>query len=447
MTLPQARARGATLTTWTWDEPTLAREITRASAAFLSASPQVTPLREAPGTWWVGAQGFEGIGGEGHLARLLLRLARAWHPDARVAIADTCITAQTATWSTRAHREPVHIAPGEDAVYLMRVPLALLPMDAELRETLHALGLRTAGEVAALDPIDVERRWGAEGLALWRLARADDPRRASLATRDDPRHVTQELPAAVTTMEPILFVVRAALDRLVRTLAADGCAAAAIAITLTMAGARPRRITREVRPATPMARVGPLFERCRALLDSWTLDAPVDAVEVGVAHAVTATAEQGDLLTPAWRDAAAADAALARLRTTLGADAVVRPVRRDSHAPERAGAWDAIETFTPPPPIDALAGAVTRDGRALRLLPAPEAIHVTTDAHGTPCELRWRGARHTLTQVQGPERLSGEWWQADPFTREYWRCVSATAGASLVIYREARGWRVQGWED
>ncbi len=447
MTLPQARARCATLTTWTWDEPTLAREITRASAAFLSASPQVTPLREAPGTWWVGAQGFEGIGGEGHLARLLLRLARAWHPDARVAIADTCITAQTATWSTRAHREPVHIAPGEDAVYLMRVPLALLPMDAELRETLHALGLRTAGEVAALDPLDVERRWGAEGLALWRLARADDPRRASLATRDDPRHVTQELPAAVTTMEPILFVVRAALDRLVRTLAADGRAAAAIAITLTMAGARPRRITREVRPATPMARVGPLFERCRALLDSWTLDAPVDAVEVGVAHAVTATAEQGDLLTPAWRDAAAADAALARLRTTLGADAVVRPVRRDSHAPERAGAWDAIETFTPPPPIDALAGAVTRDGRALRLLPAPEAIHVTTDAHGTPCELRWRGARHTLTQVQGPERLSGEWWQADPFTREYWRCVSATAGASLVIYREARGWRVQGWED
>jgi hypothetical protein len=25
--------------------------------------------------------------------------------------------------------------------------------------------------------------------------------------------------------------------------------------------------------------------------------------------------------------------------------------------------------------------------------------------------------------------------------------VSATAGVSLVIYREARGWRVQGWED
>ncbi|MGA1418353.1 MAG: hypothetical protein ACO327_08100, partial [Gemmatimonadaceae bacterium] len=64
-----------------------------------------------------------------------------------------------------------------------------------------------------------------------------------------------------------------------------------------------------------------------------------------------------------------------------------------------------------------------------------------------PCELRWRGARHALTQVQGPERLSGEWWQANPFAREYWRCVSATAGASLVIYREARGWRVQGWED
>ena len=453
MTLPQARALCATLIAWPWDELTLTREIARASAAFLSASPQVTPLREAPGSWWIGAQGFDGIGGERQLATLLLRLARAWHPAARVAVADTCIAAQTATWSTRAQREPVHIAPSEDAVYLMRVPLALLPMDDELRETLRALGLRTAGEVAALDPLDVERRWGAEGLALWRLARADDPRRATLATLDDPRRVTHELPAAVTTMEPILFVVRAALDRLVRTLAADGRAAAAIAITLTIAGDRPRRVTREVRPATPMARVGPLFERCRALLDTWTLEAPVEQVEVRIAQAVTATAEQGDLLTPAWRDAAAADAALARLRTTLGPDAVVRPVRRDSHAPERAGAWDAIETFTAPPPIDTLsvrngpAMTATPNGRALRLLGSPEAIQVGTDAHGTPCELRWRGTRHVLTQVQGPERLSGAWWQPNPFAREYWRCVSATAGESLVIYREASGWRVQGWED
>nr|MCE2803439.1 hypothetical protein [Gemmatimonadota bacterium] len=170
MTLPQARALCATLIAWPWDELTLTREIARASAAFLSASPQVTPLREAPGSWWIGAQGFDGIGGERQLATLLLRLARAWHPAARVAVADTCIAAQTGTWSTRAQREPVHIAPGEDAVYLMRVPLALLPMDDELRETLRALGLRTAGEVAALDPLDVERRWGAEGLALWRLA-------------------------------------------------------------------------------------------------------------------------------------------------------------------------------------------------------------------------------------------------------------------------------------
>jgi len=97
MTLPQARAVCATLIAWPWDEMTLTREVARASAAFLSASPQVTPLREAPGSWWIGAQGFDGIGGERQLATLLLRLARAWHPAARVAVADTCIAAQTAT--------------------------------------------------------------------------------------------------------------------------------------------------------------------------------------------------------------------------------------------------------------------------------------------------------------------------------------------------------------
>ncbi|MFM8782367.1 MAG: hypothetical protein ACKOFO_13105, partial [Gemmatimonadota bacterium] len=72
-----------------WDDDTLARETARASAAFLAASPQVTPAADAPGLWWIGAHGFEGLGGEGALATLLLTLARAWHPRARVAVADT----------------------------------------------------------------------------------------------------------------------------------------------------------------------------------------------------------------------------------------------------------------------------------------------------------------------------------------------------------------------
>jgi protein ImuB len=246
------------------------------------------------------------------------------------------------------------------------------------------------------------------------------------------------------------------LDRLVRTLSADGMAAAALSITLTLDDGR--RVTRELRPARPIARVLPLFERCRATLDTWTLEAPVAALELRVSDAVPSASEQGDLLAAAWRDPSAAEAALARLRATLGAGAVVRPVARDSHAPERAGGWEDVEQAAQALPLDALQAAngmrgahggdaVARALPAARLLEAPENVAVVTDRRGVPMQLFWRGRRLALTQADGPERLSGEWWQASPFARDYWRCDCDELGQSLVLYREASGWRLQGWYD
>lgn len=473
MTLAQARAKCAGLEALPWETRVIARETARASAAFLATSPQVAPERGSPGTWWVGADGFDGIGGERTLAESLLALARVWHPRARIAVADACVTAYAATWSARAAAGPLHVAPGGDGEFLARVPITLIPMDAELRETLVTLGLRTAGAFGRLDPLEVERRWGSEGLAAWRLARGDDTRRATLATADDPRAVAHDLATSATSMEPVLFLVRASLDRLVRTLAAEGRAVGAVGITLTLeapeaarrpgAGALPttaaegRRVTREVRPARPVARAAPLFERCRALLDTWMLDAPVRAVEVRITDAAAALAEQGDLLAPAWRDPAAAEAALARLRAALGTGGVVRPVRRDSHAPERAGAWEEVEQAALRlPTLDAvtpvgratLAATVTEPAApAARLLESPEPITITADKRGVPLVLFWRGRRLTLARAHGPERLSGEWWQATPFARDYWRCECDELGQDLLVYRDVGGWRLQGWYD
>lgn len=445
MTLAQAKSRCASLELLAWDDASIAREVARASAGFLAASPQVTPVRDQPGTWWIGADGFEAIGGERALAASLIALARVWHPRARVAFADTCVTAYAATWSTRAASEPLHIAPAGDRDYLALVPVALIPMDNELREALSSLGLRTAGAFATLDPLEVERRWGSDGLTAWRLARGDDSRRASLARTDDPRRVIHELAASTPTLEPVLFLVRASLDRLACTLAADGLAAVALTITLTLDDGR--RISREVRPARPVARALPLFERCRAALETWTLDAPVAALELCVSESAPSTAQQGDLLVTAWRDPAAAEAALARLRATLGAGAVVRPVTRDSYAPERAGGWEDVEQAASTAPLDARVHKPTPPAAATRLLETPEHISVVTDKRGTPLKIFWRGRRLMLTTVDGPERLSGEWWHAQPFAREYWRCSCDELGQDLLVYREAGGWRLQGWYD
>ena len=462
MSVPEAKSRCAALEVLAWDDAVIARELARASAAFLSASPQVSPVAGSPGTWWIGAGGFDTMGGEPLLARTLLALAHAWHPLARVGIADSCVTARAATWSgnrdSSSNDQPRIVPPGRCAAYLARAPLALVPMDEEFRESLISLGLRTAGAFAALDPGEVERRWGAEGLASWRLANGDDPRRPVLARADVTRFVSTELAMSAATMEPVLFIVRAALGQLVDALVHDGRAAAAVAITLTLDDARGaipagvvstngvrhnevlHTITREVRPAKPAARVAPLFERCRAMLDQWTLTAPVSAVTVTVSATAPLGAEQGDLLAAAWRDPAAADAAFERLRATLGAGSVVRPVARDEHRPEKSGAWVELTD----------GGRQTADGSgktivSSRLLDTPEQVDVDAP-RGTPRTLWWRGRRVVITRALGPERLSGDWWK-DSYAREYWRCESDELARDFLLYRDLSGWRLQGWYD
>ena len=488
----EARALCAGLVELPWDDVAIGAAITEVSAQLLAASPQVTPVAGAPGLWWVGAGGFDAVGGERALAHTLLRVARRWHPRPRVAIAGSCVAARAATWAG-ASFEPgagdgtlVHVVPaGRDAAYLAPAPLALVPRDDEVRAALQALGLRSVGALAALSAEDVERRWGEVGLRAWRLARADDPRRPVLARVETQPAVEVELASPAATTEPVLFLVRAALDRLVEQMIAHGRAIAAIAITLTlddgrgpMATGPVHTVTREARPARPLARVLPLFERCRALLDTWVLDAPVIAVRVAVAAVAPLTGEQGDLLSAAWRDLGAADAALERLRAELGTGAIVRAQARDAYRPERAGIWQELSDAQSAEGVRSDGQTVKRsDGRmpsptripptpavrpsacptvrlvvapplaimARRALDPPEMVDVLCDGE-TPRVVTWRGQRIAVTRARGPERLSGDWWD-DGYRRDYWRCESGAGELTVYWDRSDESWRLQSWGD
>lgn len=543
MLLPEARACCADLDVRAWDDHAVRDAVLAASTALLAASPQVTPVAGAPGMWWVGANGFDAVGGEAQLARTLLAIAQQWHPDARIAIADSCVAARAATWAPQGRsravrerdpqgvreRDPLTlpdgitiVPPTQCAVYLAPAPLGLVPMDGDLRDALQSLGLRTVGALASLDPGDIERRWGNDGLMAWRLAHGDDPRRPGLVRVEAARSTSMELPAAVESAEPVLFVVRAQLQRLLRDCIDDGRAAAAVAITLVLDAGRQypiedigsemqghvhvpdtsddtitldagrrnrphrtqppapssvpssslppkqvagtdflgipqRAITREVRPARPLARLEPLFDQCRALLERWSIPAPVIGVTVSIPATAPLAADQGDLLIPSWRDAAMnAEAVFARLRAVLDPDntgaVVVHPEAGDSHRPEDTGRWTSADAMHlgAAPPGAALSPAspplIPSTTAVLRLLDAPECIDVEVP-HGIPDALWWRGRRLSLIAVDGPERLSGDWWRADAYARDYWRCTAEQDGELLVYCEGGAQWYVQGWYD
>ena len=473
MSIAEAQARCAALAVRPWDDAAITDAVLAGTTALLAASPHVTAAAGAPGMWWVGATGFEALGGEAVLACTLLAIAQAWHPGARVAIADSCVAARAATWAPLRpvehdrDRDPARdhsalpaaitlVPSGGCARYLAPAPLGLLPIARALRDTLEPLGIRTVGALAALEPGDVEARWGAEGLAAWRLARGDDPRRPGLVRVEAPRQMSVELPAPVDRAEPVLFIVRAQLQRLLAGCMADGRAAAAVAITLILDEGRGRAITREVRPARPMARLEPLLDQCRSLLAQWVLSAPIVGVTVSIPSTAPLTADQGDLLLPSWREMAhQAEAVFARLKAVLDpeqrGDVVVQAMPRDTHRVEETGAWtgaDPLAGAAPPPATEAAGGGDGMRGArgVLRLLPAPELLEVE-EPHGVPDALWWRGRRLPLQRVEGPERMSGDWWRADPYARDYWRAIADPDGA-LLFYRTTTGaWYLQGWYD
>ncbi len=466
MTLTAARAAAPELEWREWDARVIARAVLAVSAELVAASPQVTPAAGAPGVWWIGASGFDGMGGERALLRQLLAIASKHHSAARVAVADTCIAAHVATMVRLSHGRPLHAVPkGGSARLLRRAPLSLIPMDDELREALVALGLTTAGAFAELPAGEVERRWGREGLRAQRLARGEDRRRPVLAALPEALSVTLELPDPSDTLEPVLFLLRAGLERLVTSAAQQRSAIAALTLRLDLdgrdvTGARLAPTEVAVVLAQPAARAAPLFDQCRAMLEPVRLEAPVRAITVLVRETATLAEEQGDLLRPLWRDAAAMEGVFARLRAALGADSVVRPVARDDgHRIEEQGGWDdssvkgnsnSVKGSTVSRSDTGRAAALSRvNGAAFRLLASPAPVKVSRRA-GAPAVVKWDGQPHLVTRSDGPERLAGHWWaptDVRPYHRDYWRCE--TARGPLLVYHE-RGtgeWYVQGWWD
>lgn len=451
-----------------------------------------------PGVGRLDARGWNRRGGEEALGRVLLEAADAGGLEGvGVGIADTAVAADVAAeraarggakvgttrsggWSG-ARMEPgddtdaparLRIVPSGGARgFLAPLPLEALPLPDELLDTLRALGLRRAGDLARLERRAVEARLGPEGVRAHRWARGEDDRVFPFRTPDDPPEASMELEGGVRSTEPLLFVLRQLLHRVCDELVGEGRCAARLRLRLELDGGAARAREAEVVPARPTRRETLLFDLCRATLDRIAgeegLPVPVTALALRVEERRSGDARQGDLFAAPGRDPLRADAALSRLRARLGPRAVVRPVSRPTHRPEDRNAWAPVEGDP--------TSAATRSGRSdarptaaeprdggnpdvagaalpgvLRLLPEPEAVEVRCEA-GRPVAVRDRRGRHRVTAAEGPERVSGDWWEGDPWAREYW--WAHTDGSELLwLFREHRGgdgtaWRLHGWWD
>lgn len=402
----------------------------------------------------------------------------------------------------------VVVEPGLERDFLAPLPLSLLVEDEHLLELLEGVGVETCGALARLAREAVEVRFGAEGAALWRLARADDARRLFRPIpREHPHASLEFVDYVLTDPARLVFTANALLGNVCEVLRRRGEHARRLALILELAnGADWRRSLRAVRPT---ANRETWLRRLRDILDRLAVPDAVAGMRLEVEATEPAGVRQGDLFDPGFESSAAVEAAVARLVETHG-EVVVAPETCAHPLPERRTRWrgrsptevaEAGGRRGPMPrsprefrvestgvaekceggargrgagaPPTARrwsegqdrsavhgSGTTSRSCRfdearssvalTLQLLAEPRRVRVELERrrdHQVPVRYGDGRGWHALLTAAGPDRISGGQWDA-PFAREYFRCVSED-GVLLWLFRDARedAWYLHGWWD
>lgn len=349
----------------------------------------------------------------------------------------------TAEVAARSSRQAVAIAPGEETLYLAALPLDRLPLSAELARRLLPLGLETLGDFASLPVAAVDRRYGAEGIALHRLARGEDQRGLLPQAPGARRSIWRDLEHPVDRLDRLKPFLEEALGFLCGVLEEEGQGALRLRLQLQMElteEARTRSEDWEVASAAPETRIPLLLDLALLRLRTRPPAGPVSRLHLEVLEARAMDIHQGHLFGDIGRDPARRAEALSRLVLSLGASAVGHPLPRAAHRWEDR--WTEASASAAPgaAPGAALrvaeqgararpasprsksargsAGVLPRPatGPVLRLLPQYEEL-IPMSGGGRLLGFRHGRRELALGRLSPARRLEGGWW-SQPWARD-----------------------------
>ena len=224
----------------------------------------------------------------------------------------------------------IEVPPGGDAEFLAPLPLRDLPLvGPRLGEQLAALGVRTIGDAAALDPRWLERRFGKAGLLLADRARGVDAAPVGdgrPGARSISREVTFE--EDVNDLEELRRTLRAHAERVGADLRRQGRRARTV--TLKLRWSDFTTLTRSRTVAQPVQLTDELSGVGVALLDELLARErmrPVRLIGLGASNLVEDAVQLGFDDDESLR-AASVDRAIDTIRGRYGGGAVRRGLRR-----------------------------------------------------------------------------------------------------------------------
>ena len=336
---------------------------------------------------------------------------------------------------------------GQEKEFLAGHSIAVLMPSPPLANLFDGVGIETCGDLARLEQESVEVRFGAEGVHLWRLARADDNRLIFAAMpRTLPQASMDWVDYTLTDPERLVFVINGLVDNISTSLESQGLCAREMTLVFSLAN----RTSCEhlVRPSRSTSSRKAWMRLIRTHLDRIELPDGVTGIALRV-EAITGEVErQGDIFDRGFATARSTEETVAQLLDDQGAVIVV-PSNSSHPLLEKRTKWMVQE------PSHAARAHMVKETRAdpqltLQLFSEPRRITVKTVRrrdHDLPVKYRDTDAWILVEAAAGPDRVSGEQWD-NPFAREYFRCVTEE-GTLIWIYREGKSgeWFLQGWWD
>ena len=416
----------------------------------LSFSPRAMAVPRAGGGFFGEAAVFLDASGVASLFQSEAGFASAVGERARSQGLPGCVTVASsrgvALLVARATKDSNRVlAAGEEKRFLAPLPIDLLDPEDELAEALTRFGVRRVCDLLRLPRRGLTQRLGPGVLTLLARARGEEVE-TPLPERSDLRlEEAIDLEVPIDRLDPLLFVLRGLVSRLLERLALRGlvCGPLDLELGLTNGG----RHALHIGLAAPTADVRVLLRLISLVLETHPFEATIQLVSLATAGN-PARSDQLDLFLPSGPDPAALDRTLSELESLCGANRVGSPQLPDDHRP------DAFKQKPFQPTLESknkqrfhsthkVLGTAT-----VRALRPPLSAEVRVEA-GLPASIRCGVTSGEIVRVAGPWRTTGHWWSKEGhFALDYFD-VQVADGTVLRLRFDwmSRRWQVDALYD
>jgi protein ImuB len=316
------------------------------------------------------------------------------------------------------------LAPGAEPAFLAPLPIDLLDPDDALAETLTRFGVRTVKDLLKLPRRQLAQRLGSESLRLVAQARGAEVEAPLPEPKGTRIEEATDLEYPVAQLEPLGFVLRGLLARLIERLGVRGLVCGPLDLHLALEGGS--RDVRRIGVAAPTSDVRVLLRLVMLALETHPPKGAVERAALateGFAH----RRSQLDLFRPPGPDPAVLDRTLSELESLCGNGRVGAPEVSDDHRPDSFGLRpfpmsgslpkELLHQKTEQPGVVAGGQGLPLVVRALR---PPVAASVQVQA-GLPSQIRSAISSGGVVHASGPWRTTGRWWsEQDRFAVDHY---------------------------